>query len=395
MIKPNQFLFRKKYEKWLKENNVSESSINSYCLLTRYPDTDFTFFDIVGAFAYRRETLYALAAYEKWKHLIDTSNFSPKTRSNNNFYIAKYRLFLEELLSLQSIPLSADDKVRQGMITQRLSSIKKGLEYSISTESSGDASIQIDGMDILISNIGEERFVRLAIESSYFFSKELCKKRFDEIADVWKTGKDDPVFVSLEQKCLPARYSSKVDNDKTDGVQEQRTDPREAVFRLKSSKKECRIYQDGYRGNDKSYYGGGNGNTRVCQLIKYFTGYDLGTVTEKKSFKNFIISHIWGRAVDPRYFTNFWNIAIVPAWANHLLDKDESGTLSATFKATIKQVMTDYYELGSYDWKKIDMDNCPENKESNLILSRRPYTVNIINEKKKGEAFGSISKMTL
>ncbi len=393
MIKTTPFLFRKKYEKWLKGNNVSESSINSYCLLTKYPDTDFTFFDIIGAFAYRREALYALAAYEKWKNEIDNSRVSQKTKSNNNNYIAKYRLFLEMLLASQSISLSAYDKERLGMISPCLLSIRNGLESSISTESSGDAGIQIDGMDILISNMGEERFIRLAIESSYFFSKELCKKRFEEIAEVWENGKDDPAFASLQQNYLPARYSSKEEGD---GVQVQRTDPREAVFRLKSSNKECRIYQDGYRGNDKSDYGGGNGNTRVCQLIKYFTGYDLGAVATKKSFKNFIISHIWGQAVDPRYFTNFWNIAIVPAWANHLLDKDESGTLSAIFKATIKQVMTDYYELESYSWENIDMDNCPENKESNLIIGRRrPYIINIINEKKEGEPFGSIIKTTV
>ena len=182
-------------------------------------------------------------------------------------------------------------------------------------------------MDSLISHISEQKFIKIAIESSYFFAADLCAKRFEEIAKCWNDtangpGENDPAFEGkprIIKSALPARYSSS--DDATDGLQIQLTDPDKAIFRLNLQQpiKDCRIYQDGYRGK-KNNCGGGNGNTRVCQLIKYRTGYDLGAKLDKKSLRNYIISHIWGHAVDPRYFTNLWNIAIVPAWANHLLD---------------------------------------------------------------------------
>lgn len=243
-------------------------------------------------------------------------------------------------------------------------------------------------MDMLISNIGEEQFVKVAIESSYFFSKQLCEQRFAEIINIWKNGGNDPMFCKLKLGFIPARYSSKEDINSDEGIQLQRKNPFEAVFKLNN--KECRIYQEGYRGDHKDYFGGGNGNARVCQLVKYMTGYDLGAPLDRKSFKNFIISHIWGHATDPRYFTNFWNIAIVPAWANHLLDKDETGTLSATLKATFKRVMIEYYNLESYKWSDLDMGTpCVKNED---FYSNKHFRIKVINRKEKGETFGCISE---
>lgn len=391
MAKTTNFLFRRKYEAWLKSKSVSDSSLNSYCLQTKYPGTDLTFFDVIGAFACKQEILYALAAYEKWKNLIDCSNVVQKTKINQNDYIGKYRQFLEsELFPKGNNYLTGNDRRRLDLILPQLNLIKSELDRSISTEDGKEASIQIDGMDILISNIGEEEFIKLAVESSYFFSKELCECRFEEIVNIWIYGGEDPMSKNFEIKYLPARYSSKSNYDKNKdyGIQKHRKNPYRAVFRLKSKDKECVIFQDGYRG--KKAYGGGNNNTRVCQLIKNLTGYDLGAPLDRKSFKNFIISHIWGHATDPRFFTNFWNLAIVPAWANHLLDKDERGTLSAILKATFKRVMIDYYSLESYKWSDLDMEPpCIENEES---YSNKHFRIKVINRKEKGETFGRISE---
>lgn len=393
MAKTNSFLFRKKYEKWLKSREVSESSLNSYCLQTKYPGTNLTFFDVIGAFAFNKEDLYALAAYEEWKKLIDGSKVSQKTIQNQNDYIAKYRLYFEEeLLRKNAISLTGEDKKRLEEISHHINSIKYELECSIATDDNKDANIQLDGMDIIISHIGEEQFIKLAIESSYFFSRDLCEKRFEEIINIWINGGYDPMFIDYDLKYIPARYSSKNKN-RDDGNQVHKKNPDQSIFTLQSCNKNCVIYQDGYRGRKKKYYGGGNGNTRVCQLIKKLTGYDLGAPLDRKSFKNFIISHIWGHATDPRYFTNLWNIAIVPAWANHLLDKDETGNLSAKLKATFKRVMIEYYSLDSYNWCDIDMAfPCLENNESAF---NSHLTINVINKKEEGEIFGSISKESI
>lgn len=142
MAKTN-FLFRRKYEIWLKSRSVSDSSLNSYCLQTKYPGTDLTFFDVIGAFACKHEILYALAAYEKWKNIIDSSSAIQKTKINQNDYIGKYRLFLEkELFPKGYSYLTGNDRRRFDMLLPKLDSIKSELERSISTEdSNGDGTV--------------------------------------------------------------------------------------------------------------------------------------------------------------------------------------------------------------------------------------------------------------
>lgn len=345
---------------------------------------------MIGAFAFKNDIRYALVTFEKWKKVINTSNLTLKTKLNQIDYIDKYRLFIEEeLFTKKDCQLTTNDQKRLKLILHELDSIKLELKHSISTEENKEDGIQIDGMDMLISKIGEEKFIKWAIESSYFFSKELCENRFDEITNIWKNGGDDPMFCRLKNKSLPARFSPKNEISNDGGFQKRRKDLGVTVFKLNSRDKECVIYQDGLRKKNKNNNGGGNGNTRVCQLIKYLTGYDLGAPLERKSFKNYIISHIFGHATDPRYFTNLWNIVLVPAWANHLLDKDESDGLSVRLKNTFKRVIIEYYGLYSYNWRDLDM-MAPfgDNQETDC---QKHFWIKIIN-RKEDDVFGSINE---
>lgn len=254
-------------------------------------------------------------------------------------------------------------------------------------------------MDSLIEYIKEEKFVKLAIESSYFFSPDLVAERFEEIKEyICQQKVVDPAFKDKEVKYLPARYTSKEDpTNAADGVHECDQTVGIVYFKLpNASQRLCVIYQEGARGKNKecggNTCGGGNGNARVCQLIKDRTGYDLGTTTNKKHFRNFIISHIWGHAIDPRYFTNLWNIVIVPAWANHLLDKDEKGTLASTFKATIQKIITELYDFYNFDWASIQMT--PPSYNNKEVISGR-YQINIIEQKSGNAPLGKISKVSI
>lgn len=246
-------------------------------------------------------------------------------------------------------------------------------------------------MDSLIEYISTKQFIKLAIESSYFFSPKLVKERVDEIKDYINMHKKvDPAFSAgnYKVKYLPARYSE------ANGGHERDESAGEVYFKLpNASQRLCVIYQEGARGKNKecggNTCGGGNGNARVCQLIKDRTGYDLGTTTNKKHFRNFIISHIWGHAIDPRYFTNLWNIVIVPAWANHLLDKDEKGTLASTFKATIQKIITELYDFNNINWASIQMT--PPSYNNKEVISGR-YQINIIDHKSGNAPLGKIWK---
>lgn len=378
----NQFIFRDEYEKWLLDNGVK--STGAYCPQDEYKcnGNDYLFLDIIGRFAKEKECFYVDALFQEWKSFIEKT-FKDKERSNHLSYLNKYKIFVENICN-GSISLSTSGQNNNDDTV--LMSVRESINKSQ------------DGMKSLEMHLGEEDFVKLAIESSYFFSPDLVVKRFEEIKEyICQQKVVDPAFDKEQYKVkfLPARYSSKEDAE--DGVHEPVVEEGKVYFKLQNAAQRlCVIYQEGARGKNKecggNTCGGGNGNARVCQLIKDRTGYDLGATTNKKHFRNFIISHIWGHAIDPRYFTNLWNIVIVPAWANHLLDKDEEGTLASTFKATIQKIITELYDFDNLDWASIQMT--PPSYNNKEVISGR-YQINIIEQKSGNAPLGKISKVSI
>lgn len=385
--KASQFIFRKDYEKWLLKQGVK--SVGAYCPQDKYKcnGKDYLYLDLIGVFAKENEHLYVNALFEEWKAEIDKKNYL-KTTLNRLSYLQKYRQFVETIVYGKK-RLSKEDNEIFNEILNALPSVRDSINKS--------QNPKVDGMDSLIEFIKEEKFVKLAIESSYFFSPELVKKRVDEIANyICKEEEVDPAFDKndINIKYLPARYSSKEKEDADDGVHEPVVEEGKVYFKLKNAAQRlCVIYQEGARGKNTkcggNTCGGGNGNARVCQLINDRTGYALGATSDKKHFRNFIISHIWGHAIDPRYFTNLWNIVIVPAWANHLLDKDEEDTLASTFKATIQKIITELYDFNNIDWASIQMTSPSYNNEE--VISGR-YQINIIDHKSVDAPLGKIWK---
>lgn len=381
--KASQFIFRKDYEKWLLKQGVK--SVGAYCPQDKYKcnGKDYLYLDLIGVFAKENERLYVNALFEEWKAEIDKKN-NLKTTLNRLSYLQKYRQFVETIVYGKK-RLSKEDNEIFIEFLNALPSVRDSINKS--------QNPKVDGMDSLIEFVKEEKFVKLAIESSYFFSPELVKKRVDEIANyICKKEEVDPAFDKYDIKYLPARYSSKEDAE--DGVHEPVVEEGKVYFKLQNAAQRlCVIYQEGARGKNKecgaNTCGGGNGNARVCQLINDRTGYALGATSDKKHFRNFIISHIWGHAIDPRYFTNLWNIVIVPAWANHLLDKDEEGTLASTFKATIQKIITELYDFNNIDWASIQMTSPSYNNEE--VISGR-YQINIIDHKSVDAPLGKIWK---
>lgn len=383
--KASQFIFRKDYEKWLLKQGVK--SVGAYCPQDKYKcnGKDYLYLDLIGVFAIENDRLYVNALFEEWKAEIDEKN-NLKTTLNRLSYLQKYRQFVETIVYGKK-RLSKEDNEILNEIRNDLSSVRNSINNS--------QNPKVDGMDSLIEYIKEEKFVKLAIESSYFFSPDLVAERFEEIKEyICQQKVVDPAFDKEQYKVkfLPARYSSK-----EDGVHEPVEEEGKVYFNLpNASQRLCVIYQEGARGKNKecgaNTCGGGNGNARVCQLIKDRTGYDLGTTTNKKHFRNFIISHIWGHAIDPRYFTNLWNIVIVPAWANHLLDKDEEGTLASTFKATIQKIITELYDFNNINWSSIQMT--PPSYNNKEVISGR-YQINIIDHKSGNAPLGKIWKKSV
>ena len=189
---------------------------------------------------------------------------------------------------------------------------------------------KIDGIVALANEIGEDKFIKWAIEQSYFFAPDIVAERMNKLIE------------DLENKTtpLPARKTTKNDKDAEEGYFHSEID-----------------------GN--TYYIDGDikipvtlskdGNDFVRSLISNETGFTVGAGKDN-IFQNYIISHLWGRAYDPRYYTNFWNIVLVPAWANSLLDKNgEEGSLASKLKATFMAISKKLYMAKGVNWNGLNM----------------------------------------
>lgn len=229
---------------------------------------------------------------------------------------------------------------------------------------------KIDGFRVLVDKLGEKEFIRLAVEESYFFSEDLVKARYNEI------------YKNLGKKPLPARKTTK----KQKGI------PGIGINIDKNSN----IYYQ-INGKEIPVKLDPDGNQQVRKIIKEKTGY---TLCEGSSsiFRNYIISHIWGKAYDPIYFTSFWNIVLVPAWVNSLLDKNstDQDSIEYKLKETFKKICVELYIKNNPDfhnkWKNMEVimgeTNTSEeefNKKFPKKGSEEPiYEISIIHEKNDG-----------
>ena len=187
---------------------------------------------------------------------------------------------------------------------------------------------KIDGMKSLLKILGEDGFIKAVIENTYFFSPRLVHSRFEELSKLVFDGND-----------IPARRSTQDD-----------------IYRIEG---ERRFFVD--KGFECPVKLDKDGNAEVRRIINAKTGYTISQ-GKKSIFQNYFISHIWGRAYDPRYFTSLWNLAIVPAWANSLMDKiadkesDELGLLATKLKSTVETVCWYLYEMEKLCWGKLKME---------------------------------------
>lgn len=213
---------------------------------------------------------------------------------------------------------------------------------------------KIDGIVALANEIGEDKFIKWAIEQSYFFAPDIVAERMNKLIE------------DLENKTtpLPARKTTKNDKDAEEGYFHSEID-----------------------GN--TYYIDGDikipvtlskdGNDFVRSLISNETGFTIGAGKDT-IFQNYIISHLWGRAYDPRYYTNFWNIVLVPAWANSLLDKNgEEGSLASKLKATFMAISKKVYKAIGVNWNGLNMKE--PNKPNKDDGRKGKYSIKILCKK--------------
>lgn len=257
----------------------------------------------------------------------DLNNIKSESKTNDN-----YKTYCKKFLEFLKRIIASNNPKHEKVLIQVVS------------------KYQIDGISELVTIMGGvDEFLQKALENSYFFDPDLVKDRSEKIVAMY--NQNEPI---------PARWQG----ERKSGIKDQCDYPK------------CDIDT--------------NGNSKVREVIASLTGY---TVSQGKqsTFMNYKISHIWGSAQNPRYFTNLWNIVLIPAWVNDLLDKStaEQGSTASKVLNTYQAICLKYYKINSLKLNRIGLFPTPGvNIQADVVEGT--YSFNSI-ERKQDNGYGAIT----
>lgn len=253
---------------------------------------------------------------------------------SNNDIMTALRRFIEFLKSDVSFI------TREGEPVQNLSFSDEATELM----KSGEVP-KYDANEILAYRINN--FIEIAIESTLFFDAELVLARQNTL---------EQLFMAQKPASIPARCWRNT----------QPTNP---------------LVLPDYAGNNY---------TR--KVIKQFTGYEVSGSSAQ--ITGYHISHIWGMATDPGFFTSLWNIALIPAWANHLMDilNPAPNSLASQMQNTVKAICHKLYDMNNLNFAKLQIPTPPTFAGGDVMHG--VYTISIICGKNK-QKFGPIVKQSI
>ena len=356
------------FKEWLKGNGkLTPKSANSYIsylgvsynndLSLVSTDNVYNYMDVIEQFYQAGDILYAVTVINNIIERINNLE-TPllKALNDQRSALKKLRVFLRSMRNNVQDRTYLSKKNPNNPTLSILDDIRESF-------SKGSLD-KIDCVRVLIDILGEETFIKVVIENSFFFDKKIVDDQRKDIFD--KLGKQP----------IPARKTTKT----------QSGTPRVGVNTKIGN---LDIYQ--INGCNIPVKLDGDGNKQVRDIIKEKTGYTISS-GRKCIFQNYIISHLWGKAYDPRYFTNFWNIVIVPAWANSLLDKESGDEDSIEFKLKdmFKKICVALYGLDdpqfSEEWDDMASRMGPtSNEKFPSNISKDPtYQISVIHEKNDG-----------
>lgn len=181
----------------------------------------------------------------------------------------------------------------------------------------------IDGIDQLVSLYrSQDDFVKAFLESTLFIPPEIVQLRIQEMIKLYKTGEKFPIRYS------PSHHDALDVRNKAEAIAVTRSNEARLhaypAFNIK-------IDNDGNHENRRS--------------IKKYLGQTI-SVGKNSTVKNYIISHVWGLASHPLFFSSLWNIVLIPAHFNYLMDKDpESHPVVKIVKESIQQKCVSIYNF--------------------------------------------------
>lgn len=111
-----------------------------------------------------------------------------------------------------------------------------------------------------------------------------------------------------------------------------------------------------------------DGNDFVRDAIHRYTGVWVCKNNKMNMLRNYKISHIWGRTYDPFYFSSLWNIVIIPAHCNDIMDKDpKSHHVVAAIQNLFRAICYLLYNPNNY---LTDIENILKQNNPNIQIPR-------------------------
>lgn len=204
----------------------------------------------------------------------------------------------------------------------------------------GTGIIVPDGLDILIDVFSSHgiSLEKHMVENSIFICPDKVEEQMNDLMNLLRNQNQPNNYIKKGNSKLPVRFSEDAANVKYLDV--FGNDLRPVITKKRIGNKVCKaqdVYTQIYPGaipsgvvpvSPMSNYSGlpiiidYDGNDFVRDAIHRYTGVWVCKNNKMNMLRNYVISHIWPDTADPFYFSSLWNVVIIPAHCNDIMDKD-------------------------------------------------------------------------
>ena len=250
----------------------------------------------------------------------------------------------------------------------------------------GTGIIVPDGLDILINEFDSHGILleKHMVENSIFICPDKVKEQMDGLMNLLSNLDNPNNYIKKGNSKLPVRFSEDAANVKYLDV--FGNDLRPVITKKRIGNKVCKaqdVYTQIYPGaipsgvvpvSPMSDYRGVSiiidydGNDFVRTAIHRYTGVWVCENNRVNMLRNYVISHIWPDTADPFYFSSLWNVVIIPAHCNDIMDKDpKSHHVVAAIQNLFRAICYLLYNPNNY---LTDIENILKQNNPNIQIPR-------------------------
>lgn len=250
----------------------------------------------------------------------------------------------------------------------------------------GTGIIVPDGLDILINEFDSHGILleKHMVENSIFICPDKVEEQMNDLKHLLRNQNQPNNYIKKGNSKLPVRFSEDAANVKYLDV--FGNDLRPVITKKRIGNKICKaqdVYTQIYPGaippgvvpvSPMADYRGVSiiidydGNDFVRTAIRRYTGVWVCENNRVNMLRNYVISHIWPSTADPFYFSSLWNVVIIPAHCNDIMDKDpKSHHVVAAIQNLFRAICYLLYNPNNY---LTDIENILKQNNPNIQIPR-------------------------